>query len=65
MAEEYVTKQVEVAGQIVCELIRKDILPANVREAGGMPVEKLAEVLGKLYQGIWQAINSAPKAKTQ
>ena len=64
MAEEYATKKVEVAGQIVCELIRKDILPTELRK-GGMPVAKLAEILGGLYQIIWKAIDTAPKAKTQ
>ncbi len=64
MAEEYLTKQVEVAGQIVCELIRKDILPTELRK-GGMTVDDLVGVLGVLYKGIWQAIASAPKAKNQ
>ena len=64
MAEDYIVKQVEVAGQILCELIRKDILPAELRK-GGLTVGDLTEVLGVLYQGIWQAIASAPKAKTQ
>ena len=62
MADEYVTKKVEVAGQIVCELIRKDILPAELRE-GGMPADKLAGILGKLYQIIWKAIDTAPKSE--
>ena len=63
--EDYETKKVEVAGQIVCELIRKDILPTELRQPGGMVVGKLAEVLGGMYQIIWQAIDRAPKAKTQ
>ncbi len=62
MAEDFISMKVEVAGQIVCELIKKDVLPSEMRE-GGMPVGKLAEVLGALYQGIWQAIDSAPKSK--
>jgi len=59
MAFEVATKKVEVAGQIVCELIRKDILPASVRQEDGMPVNQLAKVLGTLYQGIWKAIDKA------
>ncbi|GAH89217.1 unnamed protein product [marine sediment metagenome] len=63
MAEEYATKKVEVAGQILCELIRKDIIPAELKR--GMGASDFAEVYGLIYQGIWQAIDSAPKAKTK
>ncbi len=62
MAEEYAAKKVEVAGLIVCELIRRGILPTELTE-GGMTVSRLAERLGVLYQGIWQAIDTAPKSK--
>ena len=61
MAEEFSTKKIEVAGQIVCELIRKDILPAQLRQ-GQMQAGELAGVLGAIYQTIWKAIDSAPKS---
>ena len=63
MADEYAAKQVEVAGQIICELIRHDVLPAEVREEGGMPAAQLAEVLGVMYQIIWKAIYTAPTSE--
>ncbi len=65
MAEDYMAKKVEVAGQIICELIRMDVLPTELRTGGGMPASQLADLLGEMYQRIWQAIDSAPKAKTQ
>jgi len=46
MAEEYIAKQVEVAGQILCELIRKGIVPTELRRPGGMKARDLAELLG-------------------
>ncbi|MBA7615900.1 hypothetical protein ES703_23189 [subsurface metagenome] len=65
MAEDYTSTKVAVAGQIICELIRKDILPIELRKAGGMKASELADLLGGMYQRIWQAISNAPKAKTQ
>jgi len=59
MAKELETKKVEVAGQIVCELIRKDVLPTESRKGRGMKAADLAEVLGVLYQRIWKAIDCA------
>jgi len=63
MAEDYSSTKVEVAGQIICELIRKDILPTELRTGGGMPAAKLAELLGEMYQIIWKAISTAPTSK--
>ncbi len=63
MAEEYIAKQVEVTGQIICELIRKDILPKDLTKGGTMTVAELASVLGVLYQGIWKAIDAAPRLR--
>ncbi len=65
MAEEYETKKVEVAGQIICELIRQKILPGELSRGGTMPVDQAAGAIGRLYQGIWQAIDKAPKAKAE
>ncbi len=63
MAEEYATKQVEVAGQIICELIRKDILPTEFSTAEGRSASKMADILGEMYQIIWKAIYTAPQSK--
>lgn len=60
MAEELAAKQVEVAGQIICELIKKDILPSELRKPGGMSAADFAEILGRIYQIIWKAIYTAP-----
>ena len=63
MADEYGTKQVEVAGQIICELIRKDILPAELRTGKPIPASELAGVLGEMYQIIRKAIYTALESK--
>ena len=60
MANELAAKKVEVAGLIICELIRKDVLPLGLTKRGGMSIDKVALTLGTLYQSIWQFIDSTP-----
>ncbi len=61
MADEFIAKKVEVAGQIICELIRKGILPTELER--NVPATELAELLGKMYQIIWKATYTAPESK--
>lgn len=62
MAQDYPSTQVEVAGQIICELIKKDILPQELRTREGISAGKLAGIMGRMYQIIWQDIYAAPTA---
>jgi hypothetical protein len=60
MADEMTLKKMEITGQIVCELIRKDVLPQGITKHGGMSIEKVAVTLGTLYQSLWRYIDEVP-----
>ncbi len=65
MADDLAVKKIEVAGQIVCQLVNKDVLPLGIYKRGGMPIDKVAATIGSLYQSIWQAIDSAQSVPPQ
>ena len=60
MSDELTLKKMEITGQIVCQLIEKDVLPLGLTKHGGMSIEKVAVTLGTLYQSIWRYINEVP-----
>lgn len=46
MMDELASKKMEIAGQIVCELIRKDVLPKGINKHSGISLlRNCAQVL--------------------
>jgi len=60
MSDELTLKKLEITGQIICQLIEKDVLPLGLTKRGGLSIDEVTVTLGTLFQRLWRYIDEVP-----